>query len=180
VTYPNRIGRPPVSAEIAALIARLATENKGWAGTRGVQRASCFKLGHCGRVAAIYHPPVLWALKIPPARKRHTDTTWRQFLHAQAATMLPPPISSTWTARCPLRRLYWPVHVMESAPAVTCTSSGSPRNPDAAPWTGAADPQPADGSGRSRAGFRFLVRDRAGQFTPHHLTRSWPTPVSRP
>jgi putative transposase len=25
---------------------------------------------------------------IPPAPKRHTDTTWRQFLHTQAATML--------------------------------------------------------------------------------------------
>jgi DNA-binding beta-propeller fold protein YncE len=31
---------------------------------------------------------VLKALKIPPAPKRHTDATWRQFLHLQAATML--------------------------------------------------------------------------------------------
>jgi hypothetical protein len=29
-TYPNRTGRPPVSAEIAALIEWLATENHGW------------------------------------------------------------------------------------------------------------------------------------------------------
>jgi putative transposase len=29
-TYPHRMGRPPVSAEIAALIERLATENDGW------------------------------------------------------------------------------------------------------------------------------------------------------
>jgi len=29
-TSPNRIGRPPVSAEIAALIGRLAAENHGW------------------------------------------------------------------------------------------------------------------------------------------------------
>jgi hypothetical protein len=30
-TYPHRTGRPPVSAEIAALIERLAIENHGWA-----------------------------------------------------------------------------------------------------------------------------------------------------
>jgi putative transposase len=29
-TYPHRTGRPPVSAEMAALIERLATENHGW------------------------------------------------------------------------------------------------------------------------------------------------------
>jgi putative transposase len=29
-TYPNRTGRPPVSAEIAALVERLATENASW------------------------------------------------------------------------------------------------------------------------------------------------------
>ena len=29
-TYPNRRGRPPVSAEITALIKRLATEDRFW------------------------------------------------------------------------------------------------------------------------------------------------------
>jgi transposase len=83
-TYLNRTGRPPVSAELAALIERLATENNAW-GYKRIQ-GELLKLGH--RVSASTIRRVLKALKIPPAPKRHTDTTWRQFLHSQAATML--------------------------------------------------------------------------------------------
>jgi putative transposase len=83
-TYPRGVGRPPVSAEIAALIGRLAAENHGW----GYQRiqGELLKPGH--RVSASTIRRVLKALRIPPAPRRHTDSTWRQFLHSQAATML--------------------------------------------------------------------------------------------
>jgi hypothetical protein len=49
-TCPHRAGRPPVTAEIAMLIERLATENHGWGYQR--IRGELLKLGH--RSA---HPP---------------------------------------------------------------------------------------------------------------------------
>ena len=78
------MGGPLVSPGLATLIEQLATENLGW----GYQRieGELLKLGH--RVSASTIHRVLKALTIPPAPKRHTGTTWRQFLHAQAATML--------------------------------------------------------------------------------------------
>src|ERR1019366_2457660 len=82
-TYPRKTGRPPVSAELAALIERLAPENTG----RGHQpiQGELGKLGHRASASTIRR--VLKALRIPPAPRRRTDTTWRQFLHAQAAAM---------------------------------------------------------------------------------------------
>jgi len=156
-TDPNRTGRPPVSAEITALIERLATENASWGYQR--IRGELLKLGHGAGASTIRR--VLKALRIPPAPMRRTDTTWRQFLHAQAATML---ATDFFHVDCAvtLRRLYC-LLVMEVGSryvhilGTTASADG--------PWTTQQIRNLLMDHGDRAAHFRFLVRDWARQFT---------------
>jgi putative transposase len=155
-TYPNRTGRPPVSAEITAPIERLATENNSW-GYKRIQ-GELLKLGN--RVGASTIRRVLRSRRIPgtetayrpdlaavPARPRR-DNACADFFHVDCAVTL--------------ERLYC-LFVIEVGSRYVHIL-GVTANPDG-PWTVQQIRNLLMDLGDRAADFRFLVRDRAGQFT---------------
>ena len=154
---PSHAGRPPASAGITALTERPATENHG----RGYQRiqGELLKPGYRAGASAIRR--VLRALRIPPAPKRNTGTTWRQFLHARAATVL---ATGFFHVDCAvtLRRLYCLFVIEVSSRYVRIPGvTAHPDGPRTSQQIRNLLMDPGDHAETSR----FLVRDRAGQFT---------------
>jgi putative transposase len=83
-TYPHtRPGRPPIAQQIRALVLRLAAENPCW-GHRRIQ-GELVGLGY--RVAASTVWKILRDAGVDPAPRR-TGPTWKQFLTAQAHTIV--------------------------------------------------------------------------------------------
>jgi putative transposase len=76
-------GRPPTVPSIARLVVRLAKENPLW-GHRRIH-GELTKLGVTVAPSTVWE--ILHAAGIDPAPRR-AGTTWRQFLHAQAAGIL--------------------------------------------------------------------------------------------
>ncbi len=154
-TYKHRApGRPPLESSLRSLIVRLARENPHW----GYRRIVGELKGLGITVSATSVRKVLLQEGLQPAPER-SDSSWRVFLRAQAASMLACDFLTVETAF--LQRIYVLFFISLATRRIEYIASAS--NPDGRWVTQQArnfvmqlgDEHP----------FRFLVHDRDTKFT---------------
>jgi putative transposase len=156
-SYPHRRGRPGVALEIRDLVLRLAGENPTW-GYRRIH-GELGRLGYKGRIGASTVWAILHRAGVEPAPKRSV-LTWRQFLRAQAKSVLAVDFFTVDTVL--LKRLYvlFVIEVASRRVHVLGVTAHPSRE-----WVA----QQARNLFMDLAGqvgrFRFLVRDRDTKFT---------------
>ena len=148
-------GRPSAAAAIRKLVIRMATENPTW-GHRRVQ-GELVRLGHPIAASTVWQ--ILHDAGIDPAPRR-TGPTWKQFLSAQARGIIAADFVHVDTVL--LRRLYALI-VIEHGTRRTHLA-GITASPDGA-WTTQAARNLLMDLGHRATTVKFLIRDRAGQFT---------------
>jgi transposase len=154
-TSRRRPGRPSTAGAIRKLVIRMATDNPTW-GHRRVQ-GELVKLGHPIAASTVWQ--ILHAAGIDPASRR-SGPTWKQFLTAQARGILAVDFVHVDTVL--LRRLYALIVIEHGTRRVHL--AGITTNPDGA-WTTQAARSFLMDLGQRVASVKFLLRDRAGQFT---------------
>ncbi len=151
----RRPGRPPTAAAIRKLVIRMAIDNPAW-GHRRIQ-GELVRLGHPIAASTVWQ--ILHDAGIDPAPRR-PGPTWKQFLTAQAGGILAADFVHVDTVL--LRRLYALIVIEHGTRHVHL--AGITANPDGA-WTTQAARNFLMDLGQRAASAKFLIRDRAGQFT---------------
>jgi transposase InsO family protein len=154
-TNRRRPGRPPTAAAIRTLVIRIATDNPTW-GHRRVQ-GELVRLGHPIAASTVWQ--ILHDAGMDPAPRR-SGPTWKQFLTAQASGILAADFVHIDTVL--LHRIYALIVIEHGTRRVHL--AGITANPDG-PWTTQAARNLLMDLGTRATSIKFLIRDRAGQFT---------------
>src|SRR6266568_3248803 len=156
-TYPNRTGRQPVRTEITMLIGRLTTENPSWGVPADPRRAAQDRPPD----QRVHHPP-------GPATAEDTPCAATAHRYDMAAI---PADAGVHGARlrllpCGLRdHAAAPLLLLRHRDRLAARPHPRHHREPGRTLDHPASPEPPANLGDRAAEFRFLIRDRAGQFT---------------